>query len=133
VNVVNSIITGNVHLTNTLFGVLDDCSGTISSQGHNLVTYVAACNVVGSYSTAQPLLGPLQYNGGPTKTHALLAGSPAIDQGDPNGCAADEQGVTKLTTDQRGLPRPIGAACDIGAYEVQPDPVFKNGFEIEQS
>jgi uncharacterized repeat protein (TIGR01451 family) len=50
----------------------------------------------------------LQDNGGATPTHALLPGSPAIDKGDDTSCP---------TTDQRGLPRPQGAACDIGAYE----------------
>jgi CSLREA domain-containing protein len=63
-----------------------------------------------------PLLGPLANNGGPTMTHALLAGSPAIDAGNSG-----------LTTDQRGQPRPVddlnlpnaagGNASDIGAYE----------------
>jgi len=54
------------------------------------------------------LLGPLQDNGGDTLTHALLPSSPAIDAGDADNCPA---------TDQRGIPRPQGAGCDIGAYE----------------
>ena len=58
------------------------------------------------------MLGPLAHNGGPTLTHMLLSGSPAIDAG---------QCVTGLTTDQRGLPRLQGPACDIGAVERQPD------------
>jgi len=56
-----------------------------------------------------PLLGPLQDNGGPTFTHALLHGSPAIDAGDNTGAPA---------TDQRGAPRPQGTTYDIGAYEL---------------
>ena len=53
------------------------------------------------------LLGPLTNNGGPTLTHALLPGSPALDAGDDS-----------LTgTDQRGFPRRSGAQVDIGAYE----------------
>jgi hypothetical protein len=56
-----------------------------------------------------PLLGPLQDNGGPTFTQALLHGSPAIDKGgDP----------IAVVTDQRGVPRPQGPAFDIGAYEL---------------
>jgi len=55
-----------------------------------------------------PLLGPLQDNGGRTETHALLAGSSALDAGDP---------VSFLPEDQRGLPRPSGTLADIGAFE----------------
>ena len=54
------------------------------------------------------LLGPLADNGGPTKTHALLEGSPAIDAGDDE-IAPD--------TDQRGVNRPRGSSSDIGAFE----------------
>ncbi|MCP4548562.1 MAG: hypothetical protein GY835_19060 [bacterium] len=53
-------------------------------------------------------LGPLADNGGPTMTHALLRGSAAINAADPASCEA---------TDQRGVPRPVGTGCDIGAYE----------------
>ena len=63
-----------------------------------------------------PKLGPLQDNGGPTFTHALLQGSPAIDAGNPatpgsgaNACPA---------TDQREVARPQGPRCDIGAFEL---------------
>jgi hypothetical protein len=55
-----------------------------------------------------PLLGPLADNGGPTLTHALLPGSPALDAG---------VAVAGVTTDQRGIPRPQGSAPDIGAFE----------------
>ncbi|MEP6896755.1 MAG: choice-of-anchor Q domain-containing protein, partial [Chloroflexota bacterium] len=54
------------------------------------------------------LIGPLVDNGGPTLTHALLPGSPAIDAGDDAACSA---------VDQRGIARPQGAHCDIGSYE----------------
>jgi hypothetical protein len=58
-----------------------------------------------------PLLGPLQDNGGPTDTRALAAGSPAIDAWPPEaGCPA---------TDQRGVTRPQGPGCDSGAFEVE--------------
>lgn len=62
-----------------------------------------------------PLLGPLQDNGGPTFTHALLAGSPAIDTGNP--ALLGSGGSACEATDQRGVARPQGSACDIGAYE----------------
>jgi len=63
---------------------------------------------VGVLSNQNPLLGPLVANGGPTQTHALLPGSPAIDAGDAAICT---------TTDQRGVIRPQGLGCDVGAYE----------------
>src|SRR5262249_50678305 len=68
------------------------------------------------FINTDPQLGPLQNNGGPTQTQALLPGSPAIDAGDNAGCPA---------TDQRGGPRPLDAkvagvaVCDIGAFEVE--------------
>jgi hypothetical protein len=65
-------------------------------------------------------LGPLADNGGPTMTHALGAGSVAIDQ-IPEAECVDADGAP-LTTDQRGEPRPEtgGTLCDVGAFEVQP-------------
>ncbi len=60
--------------------------------------------------TADPRLGPLGYWGGPMQTVPLLRGSSAIDAGDDAHCPA---------ADQRGVPRPQGARCDIGAYESQ--------------
>lgn len=63
-----------------------------------------------------PLLGPLQGNGGPTFTHELLAGSPALDGGNPNGCA--DQSNVALDLDQRGFLRT--SRCDIGAHEFGP-------------
>ena len=69
----------------------------------------------GDQPNTDPLLGPLQNNGGFTQTHALLAGSPAIDAGDNS---------VGLTEDQRGYARPIDgdgdatATIDIGAFEV---------------
>jgi hypothetical protein len=70
-----------------------------------------------------PLLGPLRDNGGPTMTHALLSGSPAIDAGND---------VLHLTDDQRGdgYPRESNGIADIGAYEVdQTDIVFNSSLE----
>ena len=77
-------------------------------------------NACGSVSiSADPLLGSLQDNGGFTQTMALLPGSPAIDAGDNANCPA---------TDQRGVTRPQGSGCDIGAYEYEasivPTPTF---------
>lgn len=57
-----------------------------------------------------PLLGPLQDNGGPTDTHLPMPGSPAIDAGDAS---------TAPARDQRGVKRPQGPASDIGSVEVE--------------
>ena len=68
------------------------------------------------------LLGPLANNGGPTKTHALLPGSPAIDAGDP-AAVAGVNGVPEF--DQRGVPwsRVVGGRIDMGAIESQANPL----------
>ncbi len=108
-NFKNIILAGNTDTS----GQAPDCSGTMNSQDHNLIQSTAGCilngamanNVAGQGAN----LGPLQNNGGLTFTHALLAGSPAIDAGDNATCAA---------TDQRGTSRPQNVACDIGAYEM---------------
>jgi hypothetical protein len=62
------------------------------------------------------VLGPPQDNGGPTQTHALLAGSPAIDA---VADCTDFAGIP-VPTDQRDVARPQGPACDIGAFEFIP-------------
>ena len=111
----NSIVAGNT---------AQNCqhpsgSGTFSSQGYN-ISNDASCNLsaTGDQPSTNPMIGPLADNGGPTKTHMLLAGSPAIDAGDDNNCPA---------TDQRGITRPQdgnddgAAACDIGAVERLPN------------
>ena len=71
----------------------------------------------GDQINTDPMLGPLQDNGGPTLTYALLPGSPAIDTGDPNF-------TPPPTYDQRGNPfvRVFGGRIDIGSFEVQPIP-----------
>jgi hypothetical protein len=81
----------------------------IESDGHNLDSD-GSCflTATGDLPKRNPLLGPLAFNGGPTETEALLAGSPAIDAGAADGCPQ---------YDQRGVVRPQGAGCDIGAYE----------------
>ena len=72
---------------------------------HNLVED-GSC---GADLSGDPLLGPLADHGGPTHTMALLPGSPALNAGDASTCPA--------ATDQRGVARPQGAGCDLGAYE----------------
>jgi len=101
-----------------------DCVGVLTSQGYNLLQTVSSgCTITGdltgNLTGVSPNLGPLANNGGPTWTHVLLPDSPAIDAGNPSGCTDSADPPNFLTTDQRGELRPQGAACDIGAYEVQ--------------
>jgi hypothetical protein len=95
----------------------------LTSTGFNLDSD-GTCNLtqLTVLPNTDPSLGPLVDNGGPTETHALLDGSPAIDSGAQN--CTDVIGAP-LVTDQRGEPRPVDGngdgrtACDIGAFEVQ--------------
>jgi hypothetical protein len=100
-----------------------NCGGTITSHGYNLSSDGScALGNSGDLNDTDPMLGPLQYNGGPTQTMALPSGSPAVDGGNPSGCT-DGLGQL-LKTDQRGNPRPDTedrGGCDIGAYEHQSD------------
>ena len=86
-----------------------NCSGAITDGGGNLSYPDATCPGINS----DPVLGPLQDNGGPTWTMALRPGSAAIDAANDAICAAAP--VNNL--DQRGIARPQGAHCDIGAFE----------------
>ncbi len=84
--------------------------GTITSKGYNLSDDATGPDdplTDTDRLNTDPLLGELANNGGPTQTHALLPGSPALNTGN-----------TSLTTDQRGIARPQGTADDIGAFEV---------------
>ena len=128
----NSIVAGNTASTSP------DVSGDFDSLGGNLVGDATGAigfadgvlgDQVGSgVAPVDPVIGPLQDNGGPTATHALLAGSPAIDAGDSSvtGPPLD------LVADQRGFDRLTGTAVDVGAYE-SPDigPEFLLTTEID--
>jgi CSLREA domain-containing protein len=97
---------------NTADGSGGDCiGGGATLLGHNLDSD-ANCGFTGpgDFSGVDPLLGSLGDNGGPTQTRALLDGSPAINAG--GDCPPP-------STDQRGVGRPQGAACDLGAFELE--------------
>jgi predicted outer membrane repeat protein len=87
-----------------------NCDGIVTSDGHNLSSDAscAGWNQPGDQTEKPAQLGPLADNGGPTLTHLPQSGSPLIDGGQ---CLPD------VLTDQRGVARPFGAACDIGAVE----------------
>jgi beta-glucanase (GH16 family) len=102
----NTLISGNQWYACERFA-----SGTVAnvvSGGHNLVQDDSCVPAASDIIQVDALIGLLADNGGPTWTHALLPGSLAIDTGDDAACPA---------VDQRGVSRPQGAHCDIGAYE----------------
>ena len=103
VTIANSIIAGNVAAPGTL-----NCAGVLVDQGGNVEFAASSCPA--GFLRADPKLTGLADNGGPTQTIALQAGSAAIHH--VRTCV--------LGTDQRGVGRPVGSACDSGAYEVAP-------------
>jgi hypothetical protein len=127
----NSIVQGNLlSIASGQFATLvnDECNGMITSSPPNLLSVdidPAHCTVTGGYATGAANFAALGGNGGPTRTHALLAGSAAIDTGNEAGCT-DDLGAP-LTRDQRGVPRPYGARCDLGAFEAA-EVIFRDGF-----
>lgn len=110
INLTNTILAGN----SAPLG--PDMKGSVNSMGYNLIQDTTGANfsgdTTGNITGQGPSLGPLADNGGPTKTRALLAGSPAIDA-IPNGV----NGCDRTIADQRGMIRPQNGACDIGSYE----------------
>ena len=125
--IANSIVAGNVSSGSA---TSDDCHNSFgaqfTSQGYNLTGEGSSSGCSFDHTgdrTVNPddifteVLAPkLIDNGGPTQTHFLLPGSPAINHipYDANGCG------TAVTTDQRGVPRPVQDNCDIGSYETIP-------------
>lgn len=116
----NSAITGagginnsaGLTITNSIIAHVEatgaDCSG-VTAGDFNLDSDESCQAAI----TGDPRLSPLRSYGGPTMTHALAFGSPALDAGDAGVCAAPPIN----NQDQRGTTRPLGAACDLGAYE----------------
>lgn len=129
---VNTLVSSNTRRDGLIYS---DCAGTLEVYGMNLFGDTAGCSFSGNGASAIGLVSRgtidgLEDNGGPTWTHALLAGSEAIDNTiDGLGCV-DETGAT-LAIDQRGAPRIAGARCDVGAFEFGAivDGIFADDFE----
>lgn len=124
----NSLIANN-----TVLGFFDDdCKGVLTGYGRNMVSSTDGCSSnLGALSLVTgSSIGPLQNNGGPTRTHALLAGSQAIDAS-LAASPCQDQNAQILPTDQRGAPRVFGVRCDVGAYEFGSvlDLLFRDGFQ----
>jgi hypothetical protein len=124
----NTIVAGNF---NGNSGTQDDIIGAVATANNNLVgntaysggiAHGANGNIVGNAGSGMidiesVLNTTLSHNGGPTPTHALVPGSPAINAG--NSTLATDSSGNPLTTDQRGagFPRVIGSSVDIGSFE----------------
>ncbi len=104
-----NFLDGTLNFTNTIVAnsIGQDCYniGVIGTNTNNLVEDGSCFPAI----SGDPKLGPLADNGGPTQTMSILPDSPAYNAGDDLSC---------LATDQRGIGRPQGAHCDIGAYEM---------------
>ena len=126
---------GDLSIINTVIAnsqASNECAllgGVFSAHINNLIED-GSCDVPSAVNliTGDPVLGPLQFNGGLTQTHALLPGSPLIDAGDANACSP-------YPADQRGFLRPEdgdddgNAICDIGSFEVRGMLIFRSSFE----
>jgi CSLREA domain-containing protein len=107
----NTLVAGNLDLDDP---AMPDCSSTLVSPEYSLLGSLAGCTLsgtpVGVISNTTAMAGPLTGSGFEL-THELAYGSPALSAADPAACAA---------TDQRGTLRPLGAGCDLGAWEGDP-------------
>ena len=121
----NSILASPSHPSEA---VCNSGNNILVSLGHNVLGDNAdvfgsrcadALTAPGDRINTNPLLAPLADNGGTTPTHASLVGSPAVDAVPLADCT--DVGGAAVATDQRGVARPQGVRCDIGAYETQGD------------
>lgn len=133
----NSVLAGNFR---SGAPVPSDCSGAVGGYGHNrfgsfsgcTVTHTGACGGSDLPLGSPAELGPLQFNGGATPTHAIQAGSGLIDDVD-SPCICQDRFSSPIAVDQRGGARVVGARCDVGAFEFGALPagaLFSDGFEI---
>jgi hypothetical protein len=107
--------TGTLTISRSLIdgGCVGESGGT-RSHGYNLESPGNTCGFdeptdIADVPAQALALGPLAENGGPTATHSLQEGSDAIDRVPPEAC--------EVTEDQRGVERPQGDSCDVGAFE----------------
>jgi hypothetical protein len=125
INLENTVVGGNG------LGASPDLSGDgVFSLAYSLIQDDGGVSITetvpgSNIFNQDPLLGPLQNNGGPTSTHALMAGSPAIDSGDPAFAPPPQY-------DQRGVgyDRVVNGRIDMGAFEVQPSAPLEVDIDI---
>ena len=144
----NTIVAGNAANTSgPELGTGPDIFGSVGSGGHNLIGDTSGSNGITNGTNndivnPNPGLGTLASNGGPTQTMALQFGSPALNAGDATYCANPLPPPVSTTgfygngngagnVDQRGIIRPQGATCDIGAFEAQVTPATPNAPDLQ--
>jgi len=139
-------LSNNILAKNTAPVAYPDCRGALTngSGGHNLIGDGSSCSgltngvngdqVGTDANPIDPKLGPLQDNGGPTQTMALLSGSPAISAGDATTCESLVGPHGAHDTDQRGQPRNSASrgTCDVGAFDTAQIPVCPSGCAYSQ-
>lgn len=127
VNLRSSIVAGNTNAS--MVGYIPNLDGAYTSQGYNVIgtlgsapgnpVFIAQPTDQTNVTNAQLNLGPLAANGGPTPTHALGAGSVAIDKGHSSGATADQRGLTRPCDLAAVANAAGGDGGDAGAFEVQ--------------
>ena len=117
-----TVILKNTVMANSTGGNCWATGGTLTSDGFNLSDDTSCVGILTSTTDQNNIsagldFNGLQDNGGPTKTIALLSASPAVDAIPVADCMLPD-GTTPVATDQRGISRPGGFACDVGAFEL---------------
>jgi hypothetical protein len=119
----SATIKNSIIARNTSTSTAPDFSGGFTSQGYNLIGNTSGTTITGTTTGNQlnvdPVLGPLQDNGGPTFTQALLSGSTAIEAGNSSGSNTDQRGFVRPVDDPGIANASGGDGSDIGAFEVQ--------------
>jgi hypothetical protein len=124
----STIVAGNLAGDAALPSDVGGPAGTLITGADNLVV-ASTLSLPSGTLTLDPMLGPLHYNGGTTRTHALLPGSPAIDAGN-NVVGAHYDQRFRSADSGSGFERVIGPRADIGAFESgTPDRIFADGFD----
>lgn len=121
VDVESTIIAANTSAGGQAQNIGTGISGSVTGA-NNLIGPSPSVSLPPDTIGGDPMLLALHDNGGPTRTHALRPGSPAVDAGNDGGDTADQRGA--------GFPRVVGSSADIGAFEgVDADSIFYDGFD----
>ena len=113
----NAVRLQNTIVANSGTASSAEIAGEFTSLGHNLFKSLSVPGASTDLTGLDPLLGPLQNNGGPTFTHALLPGSPAIDAGTNTGLVVDQRGLARTFDQPTYANSPGSDGTDIGAVE----------------